>query len=187
MTVQRRGSSAATSSRLALVLLAGGLVALTLGVVGRVHTPTGTPLLTFGFSSPIAMKATLTSVAALLAVVQVTLALRMYGRFGAGPAPRWVGPAHRVVGASVLLVTLPVAAHCLWALGFQSYDTRVLVHSLLGCALYGAYVAKVLAVEVPGVPSRALPWLGGTLFAVVSGLWLSASLWYYTNVGFPGL
>lgn len=175
-----------TGRRLALVLMAGALVVVALGTFGQVHEPTGRPLLTFGFSSMIGMKATFTSIVAVGAVAQLVLALRMYGRVGAGQAPGWVGPAHRSVGILTVLVSLPVAAHCLWALGLQSGDTRVLVHSLLGCLFYGAFVSKVLGLRLPGVPAAAIPWLGGSVFAIIVALWVTSSLWFYTTVEFPG-
>jgi hypothetical protein len=44
-----------------------------------------------------------------------------------------VSPVHRWSGRLAFLVSIPVAMHCLYALGFQAFDLRVLVHSLLGC------------------------------------------------------
>ncbi len=180
-------AAAPSSGRLAIALLAGALVAVALGTYGQVHEPTGQPLVTFGFSSMIGMKATFTSLVAIGALVQLGLALRMYGRIGSGPAPRWVGPTHRTVGIVTVLLSLPVAAHCLWALGLQTFDTRVVAHSLLGCLFYGAFVSKVLGLRLPGVPSGAIPWLGGTVFAIIVALWATSSLWFYTTVEFPGL
>ena len=74
------------------------------------------------------------------------------------------------------LLTLPVAYQCLWALGFQSTDTRVLVHSLLGCAFYGVFTVKVLAVRVHGLPGATLPLVGGLVFAALVGVWLTSAL-----------
>ena len=51
-------------------------------------------------------------------------------------------------GTAAFVVYLPVAYHCLWSLGFQDTDTRVLAHSLLGCAFYGAMATKLLALPV---------------------------------------
>jgi hypothetical protein len=28
--------------------------------------------------------------------------------------------------------------------------------------------------------------MGGTLFAVLTGIWVTSSLWFFTNVEFPG-
>ena len=57
--------------------------------------------------------------------------------------PAWINPAHRWSGRLAFLCTLPVAYHCIFKLGFQHPDNRVLAHSLLGCAIYGGYAAKV--------------------------------------------
>jgi hypothetical protein len=170
-----------------LAALAGAAVAVVLGVYARQHDPSGQALFTLGFSGTINMKAWLATAALALAVVQVVLAMWMYGRLGRRPAPSWVGPTHRLVGTLALLVSLPVAYHCLWSLGFEkdSDSTRRFVHSLLGCAFYGAFTTKVLCVRSAKLPGWALPVVGGLLFACLVGLWLTSSLWFFTNVGFP--
>ena len=94
---------------------------------------------------------------------------------------------HRWTGTAAFLVSLPVAYHCLWSLGFQTTSTRVVIHSLLGCAFYGAFTTKMLALRIDGLPSRALPVIGGGLFALLTGLWLTSALWFFTTVGFPGV
>ena len=64
------------------------------------------------------------------------------------------------------MLTLPVAFHCIWSLGFATGSTRVLVHGLAGCLFYGAYAAKMLGLRVRGLPGWALPVLGGTVLAL---------------------
>jgi hypothetical protein len=73
--------------------------------------------------------------------------------------------------------------HCLYALGFQSFDTRVLLHSLLGCFFYGIFVCKMLLLRRDGAPGWALPVVGGVLFTALVALWLSSALWFFTNFG----
>lgn len=175
------GGSAAT--KLLVPMLVGALVAVALGVYGRVHDATNETIPLLGFSSMIAMKSALASVALVLALVQVVSALRMYGRIGSGPASRTVARVHRTSGVLAVLVTLPVAYQCLWGIGFESTTTRLLVHSLLGCVFYGFFVAKMLALQIKGVPGWALPWLGGLTFAAFVGIWLTSALWFYTNSG----
>ena len=92
-----------------------------------------------------------------------------------------MGDAHRLVGTLTFALTLPVAYQCLWALGFQSTDTRVLVHSLLGCFFYGVFTVKVLAVRVRGLPDRTLPVAGGVVFVALVGVWLTSALWFLTS------
>lgn len=164
------------------VLLAGAAVAVGLGVLGRVHEPSGRALATFGYGSFLEAKVALSSVALALGVVQVVTALRMYGRLGRAPGTRRVARLHRVSGLLAVAVSLPVAFQCLWVLGFVTTTPRVLAHSLAGCLLYGVLVAKLLALRVSGVPDRAVPWLGGLLFTTLVAAWLTSSLWYLTTV-----
>ena len=91
-------------------------------------------------------------------------ALWVYGKLP-GKAPAWAGTAHRISGRLAFIITLPVAYHCLWSFGFQDTSTRVLIHSLLGCAFYGAFAAKVTIVRSKGLPGIALPIAGGLTFA----------------------
>ena len=107
-------------------------------------------------------------------------ALRMFGRIHVPRTmPAWLPGAHRWSGTAAFLVTLPVAYHCLWSLGFQTTDTRVLVHSLLGCAFYGVFATKLLSLRIEQAPKWAIPVIGSVLVVTLTGLWLTASLWYF--------
>ncbi|CAN5121530.1 hypothetical protein BH18ACT12_BH18ACT12_08560 [soil metagenome] len=57
----------------------------------------------------------------------------------------------------------------------------MLAHSLLGCAVYGAYAAKVTIVRLRHFPVPVLPIAGGTLFAVLIGVWYTSAVWLYTR------
>src|SRR3954464_1276453 len=112
----------ATAQRPASVKLltaagAGAAVAVALGVYGHVHDPSQRLVFTLFFSSTIALKVWFATLAVVLAVVQVGLALWIFGRLP-WRAPAWAGGAHRVTGRLAFLATLPVAYHCLWSLGF---------------------------------------------------------------------
>lgn len=171
---------------LAGMALAGCAVSLSLGLYGRFHTPTGTAVTTLGFDTLLGMKAWLSTGALLLGVVQVVTGAGMYGRLGRGAArSRAVRVTHRASGVTAVLLTMPVAFQCLWSLGFARYDTRVLLHSLAGCALYGVLVTKLLALRSDRVPGWAVPVLGGALFSVLVAVWLTSSLWYFRH-GSPG-
>jgi Family of unknown function (DUF6529) len=173
-------------TRLALALLIGAIVALSLGVYGAVHDPTGRSLVTLFFTATINLKVWLATLAALLAVVQVLSAAKFYGRLGAGHGPRWLGRAHRASGTLAFLLTIPVAYHCLWALGFDgAADARGLIHGLLGCIFFGALAAKVLLVRSRGLPGWGLPLAGGVVFTSLIGVWLTSSFWFFTTFGFP--
>ncbi|MET9000357.1 DUF6529 family protein [Amycolatopsis sp. NPDC004169] len=170
------------AAALVVPLVAGAAVSVALGVYGGLHTPTGVAVNLAGFSSTQSVKAWLATVVVLLALVQLGSALALYGKLG-GAAPAWVAPVHRWSGRLAFLVSIPVAMHCLYALGFQAFDVRVLLHSLLGCFFYGVFVAKMLLLRKDGAPGWSLPVLGGLVFTALVGLWLSASLWFLTQSG----
>src|ERR1700757_5308136 len=69
----------------------GALVALTLGIYGRLHSPTGVAINIAGFSSPGSVKSWLATGATVFAIVQVVSALVMYGKIPRGTAPDWIG------------------------------------------------------------------------------------------------
>jgi uncharacterized protein DUF6529 len=183
---QRGRATGAPGSTLGAVLLLGAAVAVALGVYGKAHTPAGRPIVTFGFSGVLQMKTWLATAALVLVVLQLLSALWMWGRLpGAGPAPSWITPVHRWSGSIAFVLTLPVAFHCLWSLGFGTTDARVVVHSIAGCAFYGAYAAKMLGVRLRGLPGWAVPVLGGTVFSLLVLAWLTAALWFFTRSGLP--
>jgi len=165
-------------------ILAGATVAVALGVYGSAHQPTGQTITTLGFGSMIAMKVWLAVIAGVLAVGQLISALWMYGKLGR-PAPRAVSVAHHFSGGAAVLVSLPVASHCLWSLGFQTYEPRVLVHSLLGCLFYGAFVTKIVALHTKTSRGWLLPVAGGVLFSALVLVVLLSAGWYLTTVGIP--
>ncbi|MFF3313708.1 DUF6529 family protein [Streptomyces sp. NPDC002952] len=168
-------------------MLLGALVAVAVGVYGSSHEATGRPLaLVIGFSGMAPMKAWLATVSAFFAIIQVISALWMWERVRSwGPPPAAVAPLHRWSGTIAFLFTLPVAYHCLWSIGFATFDTRTTVHSLLGCVFYGAFATKMLALRSHGLPKWTLPVFGGLLFATLIGLWLSASVWYFSQPNVP--
>ena len=176
------GTPASAASKLLAPLLAGAAVAVSLGVYGSLHEPTGIAVNVAGFSGPQTVKVWLATGAALFGVVQLLSALAMYGRLGFD-APSWTGPLHRWSGRIAFLLTVPVAVHCLYALGMQSGDTRVLVHSLLGCLFFGAFTTKMFVLPKRGLPGWVLPLAGGIVFAGLIGLWLTSSVWFFTTFG----
>src|SRR3954451_9160974 len=152
----------------------GAAVAVALGVYGHVHDPSQKLVFTLFFSSTIAMKVWLATFAVGFACVQILSALWIYGKLP-GSTPTWVGGVHRISGRLAFLISLPVAYHCLWSLGFQDTTGRVLAHSLLGCIFYGTFAAKVTIVRSKGLPGFVLPLTGGLLFAVLVALWLTSA------------
>lgn len=176
----------ARSTALAGALLVGAAVSVSMGVYAKVHTPALRPLFTLGFSGMLQMKSWLTTGAVVLLVVQLVTALWMWGRLPrAGTAPSWIAPVHRWSGSVAFVLTLPVALHCIWSLGFVTSSPRVVLHGFAGCAFYGAYAAKMLSLRLSRLPGWVLPVLGGTVLSTLVLLWLSAALWFFTRSGVP--
>ncbi len=169
-------------------LALGAAVVILIGVYGTVHDPTGRSLVTVLFTATINAKVWLATIAMGLVVFQLGSALRIYGKIGGDrPVSPWLGKAHRASGVAAFLVSIPVAYHCLWALGFTAdQGPRILAHSLLGTLFYGALVTKIVFVRSRNTPGWGLPLVGGTLFAVLTGIWLTSSFWFFTTVEFPG-
>jgi hypothetical protein len=144
-----------------------------------------TNLVTTVFSSTIAFKAWFATGALVLAIVQVTTAARIYGKLSflpeRGPA---IARTHRWSGRTAFLLTLPVFFHCVTILGFRTPDLRVGLHAIVGTFFYGVFAAKVLIVRDRTLPAWALPTAGLTLASMLAVLWVTSSLWYFTNVRF---
>jgi hypothetical protein len=182
---QTEALAARRPSRIPLIaLLCGAVVAVLLGVNDRRH-PGGAHLVKFGFDSVIEFKTVVGFAVGVLLLVQLTLALWMYGKLGRSSAPGWVGPVHRAIGVVTVVVSLPVAYDCLLAFGIQTHEPRVLAHALLGCAVYGAFVVKVFAVRSHSSPGWFLPVAGGVFFALFMAAVLTSAVWYSAEYGFP--
>ena len=179
----RPGRVDSAAVKLVVPSLIGALVALTLGVYGHLHNPTGYAINIAGFSSPGAVKSWLATGAFVFALVQVGSALVMYGKVPRVAAPPWIGGLHRWSGRIAFLLAVPVAVHCLYALGFQHYSTRVLIHSLLGCAFFGAFTIKMLILPKSDLPSWTLPTLGALVFTALTGVWFTSAYWFFSTFG----
>src|SRR6202035_3738466 len=105
--------------KLVVPSLIGGLVALTLGIYGGLHHPTGVVVNIAGFSSAGYVKSWLASAARVFAIFQVISALAMYGKIPRVSAPSWIGRAHQWSGRIAFVLAVPVAINCLYGLGFQ--------------------------------------------------------------------
>jgi hypothetical protein len=170
----------------------GAVVALLVGVVAKAHDPTLHGTTSLGFDTVIGMKVVLSTVIGALLIVQLVSALWIYGKLGAG-APTWLGTAHRLSGTIALVLAAFVAYHCLWALGLESgtladgekVPTRTVVHGLLGCAVVGAVVVKLVAVRARRAPGWFLPVAGGLLFSLLVAVVLTSAVWYLNAKGWP--
>jgi hypothetical protein len=171
----------------------GAVIALLVGLFGRVHSPTLDGTTTLGFSTVLAMKTALTVAIGVLILVQVFTALWLYGKLGLR-VPSMLGSVHRGMGATTLVLSLFVAYHCLWALGLEvghlpdgeAVSARTVVHGLLGCAVLGAIVVKLVAVRSHRAPGWFLPVAGGLLFTLLVLAVLTSAVWYVVVEGWPG-
>jgi mono/diheme cytochrome c family protein len=162
---------------LAAPLAAFALVALTAGLLAA-HDPRSKGYFRLFFEDPIHLKAGFATVVVVFACLQLFTAAWIFRKLP-WQKPAWVNPTHRWSGRLAFLLTLPVAYHCIFKLGFQSPTTRVLAHSLFGCAVYGAFAAKVTIVRLHRFPRFVLPVAGGLLFAVLVGVWWTSAVWLY--------
>jgi Family of unknown function (DUF6529) len=174
--------SGANRTWLALPLVVFALITLTVGLIARqtVREPYTVPFFHLFFRDTLQMKAWLVTAAVVLACGQLLTAARIYELLRFPPKGRFYHSVHRWSGRAAILLTLPVAYHCVFMLGFGTDSPRVLVHSLLGSALYGAVVAKVLIVRSSRFAYWVLPLAGGLLFSLLLGLWLTSALWFFT-------
>jgi len=172
-----------TALWLAVLLLIFALITLTVGLVARqtVRAPYATPFWHPFFRGTRQMKAWLTTGAVVLACGQLLTAARIYELLRFPPRGRLYHRVHRWSGRAAILLTLPVAYHCVFLFGFGARSPRVLIHSLLGSALYGAVVVKVLIVRSSGSAQWVLPVAGGLLFSILLGLWLTSALWFFAG------
>src|SRR5438067_12445468 len=145
---------------------------------------TYTDIVTAVFSSTIAAKAWFATAAGVFAIVQVSTGARIFGKLQwlIRLQRPWPNRIHRWSGRLAFLCTLPVAFHCIFILGFQTSNARVLAHSIFGSFFYGVFAVKVFVVRERAFPGWVLPLAGGALFAVLATLWATSSYWYFTNV-----
>ena len=178
-------------ARLLLPLGLGLAIVAGLYVFGTQHTPdySGTALFGRTATDTLPLKSWLATGVLALAALQLGLALWIYGKLPRiGVAGVGAGNVHRAVGIVAVLVTLPIAYHCAFAYGVQTnLDTRVTVHSLVGCFLYGAIATKLIIVRSRRLPGWALPLAGGTVVVLVAVLWYTSALWYFNDYSLPSL
>ncbi len=93
----------------------------------RLSLAIATPILALA-AITIAIYSTLASAVLGLAVFQLLSASWIYGRLpGFGSRPGWLPLLHRLAGATAILVSLPIAYHCMRAYGVQTFDARAAV------------------------------------------------------------
>jgi uncharacterized protein DUF6529 len=153
-------------------------VAFSLGLYARLHAPTGHAPLRLGFALPGEMKIWLTRAAAALACFQLASGLRIDGRVNVPRhLPHWFRYVHRATGTVAVALAVPVAFDCVAAFGFHATSPRIVLHGLAGLFLFGAFAAKVVAVQRRRRPTWLIPAAGAALFAALALLWLTTLGW----------
>jgi hypothetical protein len=178
-TGTRSGSDRARRVTAIAALFLGAVVAFVLGLFARAHAPTGRAPIALGFALPGEMKVWFTRAAAVLACFQLLSGLRIYGRIRIPRrVPGWFRFVHRGSGGVAVLLAVPVGYDCVAAFGFHIGSARVVLHSAIGFVLFGAFAAKVVAVQRRRRPSWLIPAAGVTLFLALALLWV-------TSLGLP--
>lgn len=179
---EEHASATRSAAWLAVPLGGFALVALTVGLLARERLDPNKGYFELFFSDTLHLKAWFATAAVVLAVGQLFTAAWIFRKLP-WPRPPWIPAFHRWTGRLAFAVTLPVAYHCVFKLGYQHTTSRVLAHSLLGCAVYGAFASKVLVVRLHNYPRWVLPTAGGLLFAVLVAVWYTSALWFFRLVG----
>jgi hypothetical protein len=171
----------AKNARILVPVLIGAAVSVALGVYGANHKGQSIVFEVNGFQHLAEVKSWLTVVATFFALVQLASALVMYGRIPGVAAPSWIGGLHRWSGRAAFFIAVPVAVFCLYGIGFQHYNARVLAHSLLGCLFFGVFTVKMLVLTRRGIAGWVLPVLGGLAFTALVAISFTSAVWYFAT------
>lgn len=129
------------------------------------------------------MKIWLATGALVLAGAQLLWAARIYNLLRFPPGGRFYAHVHRWAGRLALLLTLPIAYHCIILVGLTPIDMRVLGHMILGAFFYGVVATKVFLVRWTARAGWLVPLAGGVLFVMLLGLWLTSVPWFVSIYG----
>jgi hypothetical protein len=167
---------------LLLPLLVGLLVAETLGLLAREASSGNRAYFQLFFSDTLHLKSWCATAALVLACAQLFTAAWVFRKLP-WPRPPAVNVVHRWTGRLAFALTIPVAYHCVFKLGFQTGDTRVAAHAFFGVAFFGALATKVLVLRMHRFHPVVLPLVGGLVFAALVGAWWTSALWFFRLVG----
>ncbi|HCT81221.1 MAG TPA: hypothetical protein DGT23_32565 [Micromonosporaceae bacterium] len=171
----------AKNARLLAPILIGAVISVVLGVYGASHKGNSIVFQISGFSNLARVKSWLTVVVIFFVLVQLGSALIMYGKIRKITAPPWIATLHRWSGRIAFFVAVPIGVYCLYGVGFQHHNTRVMLHSLLGCLFFGVFTVKMLVLTKRGIAGWVLPLLGGLVFTVLVAISLTSAAWYFTS------
>lgn len=156
-------------------------VALTAGLLARGRQEHQGSFTLF-FSSQFHLMTWLSMVAVGLACCQLLTAAWIYRKLPWPPPPR-IRELHRWTGRLAILFVLPVLYWCIFQLGFQTFNSRVLAHSVLGTLFVGAVAGKITIVRLRRFPAWAYLLAGLLVFATLVGAWGTSALWFLRQAG----
>ena len=136
------------------------------------------------FSSQLHLMAWLSMLALGLACCQLFTAAWIFRKLP-WPRPPWIPALHRWTGRLAILFVLPVLYWCIFQLGFQTFDARLVAHSLLGTLFVGAVVGKITIVRLRRFPVWVYLLAGLLVFATLLGAWATSALWFVRQAGIP--
>jgi uncharacterized protein DUF6529 len=151
-------------------------VALTAGLLARGRREHQGSFTLF-FSSQFNLMTWLSMIAMGLACCQLLTAAWIFRKLPWQPPPR-IREIHRLTGWLAILFVLPVLYWCIFQLGFQTFDSRVLAHSVLGTLFVGAVAGKITIVRLRRFPAWAYLLAGLLVFATLLGAWGTSALWF---------
>jgi hypothetical protein len=134
------------------------------------------------FSSQFHLMTWLSMVAAGLACCQLFTAAWIFHKLP-WPGPPWIPALHRWTGRLAILFVLPVLYWCIFQLGFQTFDTRYVAHSVLGTLFVGAVAGKITIVRLRRFPVWVYLLAGLLVFATLLGAWGTSALWFVRQAG----
>ena len=76
-----------------------------------------------------------------------------------------------------------MAAPRLYAMGYQTYETRVFSHSVLCCFFFDVFSAKMLLLRSERLPGRLLPIVRGLVLTALTIIWFTSALWFFRTFG----
>jgi len=121
---------------------------------------------------------------AVLQVIAISIARGWIGNYSANTRV-WATKLHRFQGYTALVIILFVAYNCVFVLGLpRSAVARVIVHALLGVTVLLLLVKKIVIARVFRRYYNWLPYLGMTLVAALTSLWITSAGWYFYNEWF---
>lgn len=136
------------------------------------------------FSSQLHLMAWLSMLALGLACCQLFTAAWIFRKLP-WPRPPWIPALHRWTGRLAILFVLPVLYWCIFQLGFQTFDARLVAHSLLGTLFVGAVAGKITIVRLRRFPVWVYLLAGLLVFAALLGAWATSALWLVRQAGIP--